>query len=148
MSELHEKLMGEVKKHLPQLVGAELQEVLEQAKKDAAEVKDLKERLDAQIKKVGKLEVDLSVAKALNKRADDLDAQARAQEVRAAVMLEREVSMAARLADLKEVTLAVFANSRFKYSESGSVPLMMPGQNGCQPYVASGAVTKHAEGTS
>jgi len=128
---LKEDISKAINENLPAMIGNELKEVLVKAEEDS--------------KRVLMLESDLRIAQQKWKEAEvlklfkaDLDAIGQKQvmkgielDKREAVLLVREEFAKVRVEEIRGVVRDVFSNSKFKYYETGSVPVSNgPGQYG------------------
>jgi hypothetical protein len=129
-------------RNLPQSVGAVLRDRLAEADKNEAALKSangslkkLEERL-ADLLRREKFDYELI------ERANKLGAAEAALALREATIKLREECAQLRVSDMKELTLAVFANNRFKYSSTGyeSVPVMNAGYQSLQQTTRGTAV--------
>ena len=122
------QLDAAVRQHLPEKVGKLLRERLDQ-------LEALEAQIATQAKRIGLLDIKAKAAENIARREEDV---ARREEDVAAVeaeLAERQQDVAIKEAvcetrektygDMKEITLAVFANSKFKYdyAESGMAPV-------------------------
>jgi len=128
---LKEDINKAINENLPAMVGNELKEVLTRAEKDAVRLTLLESDLRIANQKLKEAEV-LKLFKA------DLDAIGQKQvmkgielDKREAVLTVREEFAKIRVDEIRGVVKDVFANSRYKYYESGSIPISNgPGQYG------------------
>lgn len=108
-----------INKNLPTQVGEALKKRLEEADKNdrlIVEYKAEETRLRAEVSRLKNLD---DIAKTFATRESALVKAERVLEIAQAVSKVRDEVTGNRLADLKEVVLAVFANSKFKYKEEG-----------------------------
>ena len=148
---LNEELSAAVSKHLPSVVGEQLKMLL-------AEGEHSKRKLDTERGLNAALSKRVAELEAREKQELELQKLERELAKRETAVVEREISCRvaeavmkerdARLADLKEVTLAVFANNRYKHTVTEDVIVPMQGQNGCPGYTVTVPTTKKIEGES
>lgn len=112
---------------LPAALGEELRKVLDQAKEDAERVKRL-ERVETERDNFARRIIATeALEKELSAKQVNLEQRERNIELREKLIELKEEHCKQRVGDLHGVVLAVFANSRFKYSESGQVPVVRNG---------------------
>jgi len=137
MPEDSEAMMSQIDKavreHLPEKVGKLLRERLDQLDALEKKCKDQAKQLEGLDERIALANKIIHREEAVKRREDNIDAvEADLAEKQWAVAIKEAVCEERKKAygDMKEITLAVFANSRFKYaySEDGSVPVR--GSNG------------------
>jgi len=139
--ELQEKIREAIDTSLPTEVGTALKQRLEQADRDAEAVVEMTEGIRKKNDIMQSQEHMIAELKANEKIAAELDAREREITLREKLIELKEQHANARVADMRSLVEAVFANNRFKYSMTGQVPVA--DGNGC---VYSQPTTRDVEG--
>lgn len=143
-----------IENQLPSAVGDVLKQRLQQAETDANKVAALESSLKTtRQERDTLLEINKNATAAFDKLSHDysdiLDREA-AVTIREKEMFLNELRVQMyqeRIADLKQVTLAVFANNKYKYTESGFVPCYNPPTSpGGMGYTSQQNTSKTVEG--
>ncbi len=145
------KIQDAIRSTLPTQIGEELQKVLKEAEENKKALYYEKHEHNGTKQKLQELERRVVSQTEIEKRVQsviDRETKVTLRE-HAAELNEYKVTAATqRVADLKEVTLAVFANSKFKYerSSSGNAPVATnPGQGVSSGYTSE-QITETREG--
>ena len=147
LPQLSDEINQSIQKHLPMAVGEELRAVLNRAAETSKEAERQKVLADQRYVKIQELEAKLSESRDLDSRLaklNELDKSLREREFKVLVAEKVHEERVERIRDLKEVTMSVFSNNRFKYTETGSVPIMRPGN--AYPVYHSSTKTTEGEG--
>jgi cell division protein FtsB len=147
MSTLTAEINEAIRTHLPGFVGAQLREVLEKGERNAADLKKANEHIAKLTEENKRLATTIEQITHNMVEQAELDKREKAvteREIRQEVSDLKVTMLKERVADLKEVTLAVFANNRYKYSERAEVPFAAPHPNGYMQ-VTQGTATKTSE---
>jgi hypothetical protein len=143
MSEMMAMINAAIEKNLSAEIGTALKERLAKADQDAielrqakADVQQMKEESYKQKDRADRLARDHD---AMMKRCGDLDGREKALAIREATIELREGCASARIADMKYIVEAVFANNRFKYSMTGYMPA------GCDQYGNAQTASVHRD---
>lgn len=142
---MQEDLNKLIDQHLPNLVGDALKKKLAQADIDAKELirqKEVNAGLERQIADYRTKEGKYAT---IETREREVAVKEQKLTIDLAVLAVRQDMTQQRLADHKELVLSVFANSKYKYMEFGSMPVPVDGgPHGCG-HVGSGPYDKHIE---
>lgn len=145
-----DEMKAVIDKNLPAELGTALKTRLQYAEEDAERVKMLTKKMADLESKIAFLEDERRAHTALDKRQTQLDEREKAVgylEMRKEMLVLQQKICDTRVADMKEIVLAVFANNHFKYmlSEGGQVPFA--GAPGSYPQSAPFSRTVTGEGT-
>lgn len=143
-----------IEAQLPAAVGDLLKQRLLQADALEKHNADLQKIAEQNNRLIAELRGQLQDQAAVTRRAEEIKKQESAVAAREQACALNEVRLECakeRIADLKEITAVVFSNNRFKYSEVGDVPLVLPGSTSPGGYssgagVSSGVYSKRVEG--
>jgi hypothetical protein len=122
---LEVEILNVINSQLPAQVGEALKKRLVQAEKDAADVEVLRKEICDVKKELIKAQATVSTCRDMEARIKDMTESAqklRDAQTDAAIIKLKEEHAAARVSDMKDVVLAVFANSKLKYQENLSGP--------------------------
>ena len=144
-AQLTNDIHDQIKKNLPGLVGDELVKRLQQADKDAIDLDTARRKLvemdryrhDAESMRVQLKGYDERVATVVKREAD--------ATLREKLIEMREKHADEKVALMRGVVTDVFANNRFKYNETGYVPVVTPPSQYSAGGMTSGSISRTVE---
>lgn len=141
--DIKEAISRQLPAEIGKVLAQRLEEVNDLERRNIALDKMAKEQAETltRYRKMDRNEEAIEKLSAISKaKADDLDKRERALEIREAVSKAVAEAEQRAAAGYREVVLAVFANSRFKYERTTAeqIPLVVPAGNGGGGYIQNG----------